>query len=72
MVATHPQVLVRTYQGKDQQRATRKFKEDAAGLDHEGYAVESVTTNPANSVLNWWAWPASQVSLTVRYVRRPD
>jgi hypothetical protein len=72
MATTHQQVIVRTYQDRDRQRANRKFEQDAAGLDREGYAVESVTTTPATSVLSWWAWPASRVALTVRYVRRPD
>jgi hypothetical protein len=27
-------------------------------------------TNPATSVLYWWAWPVAQVSMTVTYVRR--
>ena len=67
----HPPVIVRTYQDKTREQASRRFERDAVGLDREGYDVATVATNPATSVLFWWAWPAAKVSMTVTYVRRP-
>lgn len=71
MGVMHPSVIVRTYQDKSRDQADRMFQRDAEQLDQDGYVVASVTTNPATSVLSWWAWPASRVSMTVTYVRRP-
>ena len=71
MRVMHPPVIVRTYQDKTRQQAARKFEQDARGLDRDGYSVASVSTNPATTVLSWWAWPAAKASMTVTYVRRP-
>ena len=71
MRVIHPPVIVRTYQDKSREQATRRFEQDAQSLDRDGYAVAKVTTNPATTVLSWWAWPAAKVSMTVTYVRRP-
>jgi hypothetical protein len=70
MRVMHPPVIVRTYQDKTREQASRRFERDAEGLDRAGYAVASVATNPATSVLYWWAWPVAKVSITVTYVRR--
>ena len=71
MNVMHPSVIVRTYQDKRRDQADRMFQRDAERLGRDGYAVASVTTNPGTSVLSWWAWPVSRVSMTVTYVRRP-
>ena len=71
MRATHPPMLVRTYQDDSEEKAARRFEKDSQALSRDGYTVASVATNHATSTLSWWAWPAAKVAMTVTYVRRP-